>query len=272
MDFNLKAHYNLNFHYPCYAIPEDTVDVEMTIQMVDGIYTYRRDQTTQMTSYSQWSRQVKPFSSPRKKIPDYKQEKKESCEKRNSNPFTPVRENKSGKKRSRKSQRSRKLDMGHSAPSAVASTWPMMTTTTSTASLSVPSDLPTTSNILSMPKPPAHRPHYKMWAIHHPTLVPLSSLVHSDWPSEEDWDGTKQKKRERISKLTRKENRKIAEEERRKKAEERALSCRSCVPVLNDEPNLSLTNLPAPAPEKKEKTQEKQKDHVTNYYPLVPYM
>ena len=93
---NLKAHCNFDFH--C-AIPKDTVDMEMTIWMVDGIYTYRRDQTTQMTSYSPWGRQVKPFSSLRKNITDYKEQKKESHEKQNSNPFTPVRENKSGRKK-----------------------------------------------------------------------------------------------------------------------------------------------------------------------------
>ena len=39
-----------------------------------------------------WARQIKPFSSLRKKIANYEQEKKENNEKRNSNPFTPVRE------------------------------------------------------------------------------------------------------------------------------------------------------------------------------------
>ena len=111
--------------------------------------------------------------------------KRKKAMKRNSNPFTPVREKKSGKKRSRRSQKSRKyrkLDMGCSVPSTVASTWPMMITTTSLASLSVPSGLPPTSNILSMPKPPAHRPPYKMWAIHHPKPVQLSSQYTQTGP------------------------------------------------------------------------------------------
>ena len=94
MDFNLKAHCDFDIHYFHFALPEDMVDVEMTIQMVDGIHTYRRDQTTQVTSYSPWSRQVKPFSSLRKKIVEYVEEKKESHEKRNSSPFTPAREEK----------------------------------------------------------------------------------------------------------------------------------------------------------------------------------
>ena len=142
--------------------------------------------------------------------------------------------------------------------------------TTTTVSLPAPSGLLSTSNIPSMLKPLAHRLPYKMWAIHHPTPVPLSSPIQSDWSSEEDWDGIKQKERERISKIIRKEKRKIAEQER-KKEEESALLCRSCAPdLLNDEPNLPLTNPPAPAPGEKEKTQEKQRDLVTNYYPPGP--
>ena len=130
-----------------------------------------------------------------------------------------------------------------------------------------PSDLPSTSNILSMPKLLVHRLPYKMWALCHPTPTLISSLIHSNWSSEEDWDGTKQKERERISEIIRREDRKIAEEERKRKVEERALSNRSCAPDLhNDEPNLPFTNPLAPAPEKKGKALEKQKDHVTNYY------
>ena len=72
-------------------------------------------------------------------------------------------------------------------------------------------------------------------------------------------DGTKQKERERICKIIRKEQRKIAEEER------------SCVPdLLNDEHNLPLTNPPGPVPEEKEKTQEKQRDLMRKYYTPGP--
>ena len=70
MDFNFKAQCKYDFHYFYCAIPEDTADVEMTIQMVDGIHTYRRDRTTQMNAYSPLGRQVRPFSSLCKKITD----------------------------------------------------------------------------------------------------------------------------------------------------------------------------------------------------------
>ena len=181
MDFNFKALCYIDFHNFCCALPEDTIDMEMTI------YTYRRDQTTQMTSYSPWGREVKPFSSLRKKIADYKEEKNESCEKRNSNPFTSIRENKSGKKRSRRSQMSRKyrkLDMGCSAPTTAASECLTMANITFMTSLSAPvsSGPLSTSNILPLPKLPVHRPPYKMWAICHPTPVLLSCLYTQTGP------------------------------------------------------------------------------------------
>ena len=78
MDFNFKAQSEFDFHYFYCATPEGTVDGEMTIWMMDGIQTYRRDQTTQMNAYSPWGRQVGPFSSIHKKITDYEEEKRKS--------------------------------------------------------------------------------------------------------------------------------------------------------------------------------------------------
>ena len=75
-------------------------------------------QTTQMNAYCPLGRQVRLFSSLHKKITDYGEEKRKSHENKNANPFTPVRESKSRQKRSRKY---RKLDMGCSVPSTVAS-------------------------------------------------------------------------------------------------------------------------------------------------------
>ena len=67
-----------------------------------------------------------------------------------------------------------------------------------------------------------------------------------------------QRKGERIGKILRKEQSRIDEEERKKKEEQRGLLCRSCAPdLLSDEPNVPLTCPPGPAPEEKEKTQEK---------------
>ena len=155
--------------------------------MVDGIHTYKRDRTTQVISYSPWSRQMKPFPSLRKKIIKYEEKT------RSFNPFTPVRETNFSKKRSRRSQKSRKyrkLDMGHFVPSTTASTWPTTTTTTTTANLSVPTKLPTTLYVPTVHKSQASSQTSKTCPRPY-TPVPLSSPVHSDWSSEEDWNGTK---------------------------------------------------------------------------------
>ena len=124
--------------------------------------------------------------------------------------------------------------MGCSVLTTAVSTCLITITSTFIVSLSppAPSGPPSTSNILSMPILSVQRPPYKTWAIYHPTSAPISSPIHSDWSSEEDWDSTKQKERIRISKVIRRENRQVAEEEKRKKAIERTLSSISCAPGL----------------------------------------
>ena len=137
MNFDLRAQCDFVFHNFSCALPKDMIDIEVTIQTVDGIHTYRRDGITQVASYSPWSRQVKLFPSLRKKMPNMKR--------RSFNTFTQVRETNFGKKRIRRSQKNRKyrkLDMGHLEPSGVTSAMPTNTTTTTTANLSVPSNQP----------------------------------------------------------------------------------------------------------------------------------
>ena len=186
MNFNIRAHCDFVFYNFYCALFEDTIDIEVTIQSVDDIHTYRRDRTTQAASYSHWSRQMKPYPSIRKKISKY-----EELKKRNFNSFTPVRENNFDKKISRRFQKSRKyrkLDMGCFMPSTVASTWPTTTTTSISVNLSVPSDPPSTLSVPTVPKQPTPSQPSKIWAKPYSTPVPLSSPVHSDWSSEEDWD------------------------------------------------------------------------------------
>ena len=155
MNFNIKAQCDFLFHNFHCALLEDMIDAEVTIWTVDGIYTYRRDRMTQASSYSSYSKQVKPFPSLRKKITEYQEEKRRSL-----NPFSQVRETHFGKKtkRSRRSQRSgkcRKLDMVCCVPSSIASTCLTTTATTTTANLSVPSNPPSTVDTPTIPIPPA---------------------------------------------------------------------------------------------------------------------
>ena len=46
----------------------DTVDVDMTIQMVKGIYMYRKDHTAESTIFTPWSKKIIPFPSLRCKM------------------------------------------------------------------------------------------------------------------------------------------------------------------------------------------------------------
>ena len=56
----------------------DMVDVELTIRMVKGIYTYRKDHTDESMIFSPWSKIVIPFPSLRLKIQAYKENNKQA--------------------------------------------------------------------------------------------------------------------------------------------------------------------------------------------------
>ena len=49
----------------------DTVDVELTVQMVKSIYTYSKDHTMESMIFTLWSKEVIPFPSLRHKIQAY---------------------------------------------------------------------------------------------------------------------------------------------------------------------------------------------------------
>ena len=50
------------------ALPTDTVDIELMIWTVKGIYTYRKDHTAESMVFSPLSRTVIPFPSLQRKI------------------------------------------------------------------------------------------------------------------------------------------------------------------------------------------------------------
>ena len=52
----------------CTCLLTDTVDVELTIRMVKGIYTYYKDHMVESAVFSPWSKSVIPFPSLRHKI------------------------------------------------------------------------------------------------------------------------------------------------------------------------------------------------------------
>ena len=56
----------------------DTVDVELTIRRVKGIYTYRKDYMAESTVFSPWSRTIIPFPSLCKKIQAFQDENRQT--------------------------------------------------------------------------------------------------------------------------------------------------------------------------------------------------
>ena len=64
------------FGFMCTNSPIDTVDMELTLRMVQGIYIYCKDHTMETTIFTAWSKSVIPFPSLRKKIKAFKEESK----------------------------------------------------------------------------------------------------------------------------------------------------------------------------------------------------
>ena len=60
------------------GLPTDTVDVELTLRMVKGIYTYRKDHTAESMVFSPWSRTIIPFPSLKGKMQAYQDENKQT--------------------------------------------------------------------------------------------------------------------------------------------------------------------------------------------------
>ena len=52
------------------------VDVELTVRMIKGIYIYRKDHTAEATILTPWSKKLIPFSSLRRKIQAYQDDKR----------------------------------------------------------------------------------------------------------------------------------------------------------------------------------------------------
>ena len=119
MAWDLKPSCDFLFGYPCCALPEDTIDVELTMRTVKGIHTSWKDHTTKSTTCSSWSRWMKSFPSFCRKIQALEEEKRHK-----NIPFSPstpmhqkICPHKRTRERSQKRSKSKKLDMGHFTPS-----------------------------------------------------------------------------------------------------------------------------------------------------------
>ena len=58
-------------------LPTDTVDVELTIKMVKGIYTYCKDHPVESTIFTSWSKSVIPFPSLKCKMQAFKDDNRQ---------------------------------------------------------------------------------------------------------------------------------------------------------------------------------------------------
>ena len=68
---------NFIFGSVCANLPTDTVDIELTIRTVKGIYTYRKDHVAESMVFSPWSRSVIPFPLLRRKIKAFQDENRQ---------------------------------------------------------------------------------------------------------------------------------------------------------------------------------------------------
>ena len=87
MSCDLDPQSNFIYRYFTCNLPEDTIDVEVTVCTLKGIYTFRKDPNTQMSTCSPWHTQVRPFPSLRRRMEDYIKEHQNIM-----NPFSPKRE------------------------------------------------------------------------------------------------------------------------------------------------------------------------------------
>ena len=56
------------------TLPEDTINVDIKGHTLKGIHTFRKDGTTQISRFSPWGMEVKPFPSLWKKMKNYIEE------------------------------------------------------------------------------------------------------------------------------------------------------------------------------------------------------
>ena len=60
-------------------LPMDTVDVDLTIRMVKGIYTYQKDHPAESMIFTPWSQSIIPFPSLQCKIEVFKDKRRQSA-------------------------------------------------------------------------------------------------------------------------------------------------------------------------------------------------
>ena len=151
MACNSKPACDFIFEFLRCTVPEDMIDVELAVRTVKCIHTFRKDHTTESATCNPWSRQMKPFPLFRKKVEVFEEDRKDENSHFTLNPikFTDA-PTKRSRKRSHKSGKQRRLDMGCCTPSKAkrpAFSWAPLpaTNTTSTTTMAINSQTATTS-------------------------------------------------------------------------------------------------------------------------------
>ena len=74
MACDLESTCNSLFGFFLCTLLEDMINVDIKVCSLKGIQTFRKDRNTQISRYSPWGMEVKPFPSLWKKIEDYIEE------------------------------------------------------------------------------------------------------------------------------------------------------------------------------------------------------
>ena len=138
-------------------------------------------------------------------------------------------------------------------PVIATSTWP--TSNSTTTNIFVSSNSSKTLILPNAPKPQTSSQTPRSWP------RPYNSASFTDWSPDDNCNGTKQKEREKINKVQRREWRQLAEEERRTKEEQNTTPHISNAPdFINPKPKPTCrlnhkedTLIPVPVKEKKQK-------------------
>ena len=71
MACELSANCDLIFGILSCNLPEDTIDVDLNVQTLQGIHTYKKDRSTQVIKCSSWGSKVRSFPSLQKKMAEF---------------------------------------------------------------------------------------------------------------------------------------------------------------------------------------------------------
>ena len=80
---------NVLYGYFWCQLPEDTIDVEVTIRTIKGIHSFRRDCSTQIISCKPWTPHHHPYPSLTRKMRTYLELKEQATDSPHPSPYYP---------------------------------------------------------------------------------------------------------------------------------------------------------------------------------------